>query len=660
MRIALLITFCINCFNFLNAQDGISEGSLEAISTFNNISIHYDFTGDDNQNSEMVIRYKLSTEDNFKIAAPTMRAHPDLMIDGARLDMNFHAGSVMHLTPGGFYDIEIELIDPDGGSTIENTSIATKEIPQPSQANIKYVAPGNGGGSGSQSDPFLGMQEAVNNAQAGDLFIVTSGTYAPFELLTTGSTDNNISFVSEELHGAVIDGENTDRGIITLGAFDFGIRNVIIDGFLIRNGKWGIDAQNTQFITVRNNIIEAVDYGYVNRREGGIETDQYITNNEITGRSSWPGSSIPDERGIDIRGNNNVVSFNTISNFGDGISTDGPPYEVSFSLDIHNNDIKNAIDDHIEVDGVISNTRIYNNRCYNGRAGISLAPIFGGPVYVLRNELFNYENTGLKMNRGPSGIIVVNNTIVSENNATESPTGWQNTFYRNNVILASRYCFEMFGLVEGSNDDWDYGAYTSTRGGASGTEWFKWNDIRYATVTELVASGLLEANAIEVTFDDFENIALPEPYPVEYDASERDFSPKAGSSVIDNGEAIDHLNDPYVSDGMVDRGALEFGEELPVYGAVFDATSSSKNYVEEKWVDVYPNPFYNEINILTEVQKDLSVEIFNSQGLSAGLFSGSKQALESRISQLSSGVYFVKFFSKEKETSTSFKLIKMN
>ena len=100
MRSALLITFCISWFNFLNAQDGISEGNFEAISTFNNISIHYDFIGDNNKDSEMVIRYKLSTEDDFKIAAPTMRAYPDLMIDGARLDMNFHAGSVMHLTPG--------------------------------------------------------------------------------------------------------------------------------------------------------------------------------------------------------------------------------------------------------------------------------------------------------------------------------------------------------------------------------------------------------------------------------------------------------------------------------------------------------------------------------------------------------------------------------
>ena len=51
---------------------------------------------------------------------------------------------------------------------------------------------------------------------------------------------------------------------------------------------------------------------------------------------SWEGK-IPSERGIDIRGNRNVVSFNSISDFGDGISTDGAPYKVSYALDIHNN-----------------------------------------------------------------------------------------------------------------------------------------------------------------------------------------------------------------------------------------------------------------------------------------------------------------------------------
>jgi len=172
----------------------------------------------------------------------------------------------------------------------------------------------------------------------------------------------------------------------------------------------------------------------------------------------------------------------------------------------------------------------------------------------------------MEMNRGPSGIIVAHNTIVADNNATESSTGWQNTFYRNNLILASRYCFEMFGIVPGSDDNWDYGAYYSTRGGMVGTEWFKWNNIRYAMVPDVNASGIIEGNAIEVAFNEFENIALPDPYPVEYATEDRSFMPLAGASVINSGENLGHVNDPFVTDGQADRGALEFGEPIPQYG----------------------------------------------------------------------------------------------
>ncbi len=545
-------------------------GTVRLDATFEHISIQYPILGDNNLNSTLEVRYKAQGASTYKNAAMSMRAYPGLIIDGSALGMNFHAASVMHLEPGSSYDIQLVLTDVDGGSTTTTIVGTTKAIPFANMSAVKYVAPGNGGGSGTLGSPYLGLQAAADNAQPGDYFIVATGTYAPVELLTGGSAGAPISFVSEELHGAVIDGNNTDRGIITLGEFSTNIGHVIIDGFTIQNGSWGIDAQNTNFITVRNNIIQDVGYGYVNRRESGLESDQYITNNVITGRTVWPSSGTPNERGVDIRGNNNVVSCNTIQNFGDGISTDGPPYRVSYSLDIHNNDIRNVVDDHIEVDGAISNTRIYNNQCYNGRSGISVAPVFGGPVYIFRNEMFNFDISAFKMNRSPSGLIVVNNTVVNESNATQSPDGWQNTFYRNNVIFASRYCFEMFGLVNGSTDDWDYGAYYSTRGGGVNTEWFKWNNIRYATVTELTASGILEGNAVEVAFSDFENVALPAPYPVEYTPDQRDFMPKAGTPVINSGDSFDNINGPYITDGMPDRGALELGRPLPKYGANFD------------------------------------------------------------------------------------------
>lgn len=555
-------------------EESLTFESVRIDATFEHISVNVSIDNDDNLNSTMKLFYKVQGSSTDLPAGKSMRAHPGLLIDGATWGYNFHAASAMFLQPGTTYDLRIVLSDSDGGSQTIHTTGTTKTIPQPSFTRIRYVAQGNGGGAGTSANPYLGLQSAADNAQPGDHFIVRPGTYGQVDMTINGTPAMPISFISETRHAAAIDGGGTSGGIIVLGRFDNApTSHIIIDGFRIRDGQYGIDAQHTQFVTVRNNIFTNIEYGFVNRREDGLERDQYITNNEMIGNTSWPQAGIPDERGVDIRGNNNVISCNTIENFGDAISTDGPPYEISYSLDIHNNELKNNVDDHIEVDGTISNTRIYRNRGYNARAGVSLAPIFGGPVYVFRNEIFNVENSAFKMNRSPSGLIIAHNTISCFENAMSSPVGWQNTYFRNNVIFAGRYCFEEFGLVNGSlEDDWDFGAYKSTRGGMTNTEEFKWNNIRYATVPVLQSSGVLEANAVQVEFSDFVNIALPVSFTASYSPSQRDFSPTANSPAINTGEQLDNLNYSMVIDGAPDRGALEFGQPLPKYGANFGST----------------------------------------------------------------------------------------
>jgi len=652
-NLLLVFTFLISIVS-VQAQDEVMPGTIRIDATFENISVNYEILGDENRNSELSISYREAGVGEFEEAAITMRAYPGLIIDGNTTNYNFHAGSVMFLSPGSTYELQFELTDPDGGDLTTTQFVTTKAIPQPAEfSNIRYVSPGDGGGNGTESSPYLGLQEAADNAQQGDLFMVAPGTYQSFNLLNSGTESNPIVFKSEVQHEAIIDGDQTDRGIITLAEFNVTIAHVIIDGFTIQNGNWAIDAQNTTFITVRNNIFQDVGFGYVNRRENGIERDQYITNNFLTGTNAWPSTGIPSERAIDVRGNNNVISYNTIVNFGDGISTDGPMYEQSYSLDIHNNEIKNIVDDHIEVDGTVSNSRIYANRGFNGRAGVSVAPVYGGPVYIFRNILFNSEISAFKMNRGPSGIVAVHNTSVSENNVFESPDGWQNTYFRNNVFLASRYCFEMFGLVEESIDDWDYGAYYSTRGGEAGTEWFKWNNIRYRQVAELQASGILQANSIEVAFSDFENAALPDIFPVEYDASERDFSPVANSAVLDNGDQITHLNKEFVFDGMPDRGAYEFGEEKPQYGHDFSVIS---NVIEiSSSTNVYPNPF-NDLIMVEGNIKNKTIELYNLQGLLLLSESCQNEQMSLDVSNLQAGMYIIKIG--QNHGDTCFKVIK--
>jgi len=336
------LTICVllfASFYLITAQNTVSISSTDAYPTFNNIGVHMNISGDDNLNSTLAIFYKEQSQSVYQEAAMTMRAHPGLIIDGNATTRNYLAGSVMYLDPGTSYDIQLVLTDPDGGGSTTDIVASTKAIPNPNFANSRYVSPGNGGGSGTVGDPYLGLQEAADNATAGDHFIVSPGNYSPFTLLANGASGNPISFISAVEHQATIDGANINEGIIILGEFSNTIEHVIIDGFRIQNGLRAIDAQNAQHITVRNNIIKDVDYAYVNRRENGIESDQYITNNFMMGRSPWPANGIPDERAVDLRGTNNVVSFNTIINFADGVSTDGPAYETSYGLDIHNNDI---------------------------------------------------------------------------------------------------------------------------------------------------------------------------------------------------------------------------------------------------------------------------------------------------------------------------------
>ena len=505
------------------------------------------------------------------------------------------------------------------------------------------MIPGNGGGAGTKEEPYMGLQAAADQAVAGDVIQVAPGTYAPFELNTNGTVEDPIVFVSTELHAAVIDGSNTDRGIITLGVYNDSLKHIIVDGFLIRNGRWGIDAQNTQHIAIRNNKLEDVDYGFVNRRGNGWEHHQHIVNNHLTGRTSWPqlNGEIPSERAIDIRGNLNVVNNNFMTNFGDGISTNGPLERVSHGLDIYNNDIRNIVDDPLEVDGNVSNTRVYRNRVYNSRMGISLAPIYGGPCYVFRNEFFNLETSSYKMNRGPSGLVICHNTSVKVKDGMTSPAGWQNTYFRNNAMLATRYCFEEYGVVSGSVDDWDYNAYYTTRAGTSGDEWFKYDNVRYEQISDLYTGTGLEMHGIQIQPSEFEDGTLPAQYGTEYFPSDRDLTLASDSDLINAGDpGLDNLNDPFVQDGMPDIGALEYGQPYPEYGPNFELLSDHKILLGTDQISIYPNPI-NQF-LLIEGQLNLfDIRIMDIAGSTLMIIEAVDGQKYIDVSSLGSGIYFL-------------------
>ena len=138
----------------------------------------------------------------------------------------------------------------------------------------------------------------------------------------------------------------------------------------------------------------------------------------------------------------------------------------------------------------MANTRVWRNRVMNSRMGVSVQPIKGGPAYIFRNELFNLESQPLKMNNRPTGYIFVHNTAVKHGNGLSDPSeSWRNAYFRNNLILGNRYAFEFVTTASDGFRDFDYNAWGTTRAGGAGTEWFKWNNVRYRRMVDLPARG---------------------------------------------------------------------------------------------------------------------------------------------------------------------------
>ncbi len=567
-------------------NDAIQVGGISIYPSMRHIGIHSSISMDSNQNSTCVYKYKRKGDSTYQLGAPIVRTNGSALVDGEVLGEEYYGGSLMFLSPNTQYDVRIEISDAEGGGMVIDTTVNTLKYPEICPTGqVLYVEPGNGGGGGTINDPYLGLQEGVNHAGPGDILICSDGIYAPFTLTTSGTKEMPITIRSGSLHGAVIEGGNTSGGIITLGVYDDSISHVIVDGFVVQNGRWGIDAQNTQHVLIRNNKIEDVDYGYVNRRENGWEHHQIITNNKIEGRTTWPqtNGNIPSERGVDIRGNYNTISYNTITDFGDGISTDGSPYKTSYCLDIHNNWINRVVDDAIEVDGMVSNTRVYENRCYNARVGVSMAPVYGGPLYVFRNEIVNMEGSAFKMNRSPYGLHISNNTVVNSENGMSSPSGWRHVSFKNNVVVSGRYTFEEYALITTANIDWNYNGYYSSRGGNASEPWFKWDNTKYDDLMDLQSNTNVESNGATLSLSDFMLISIPTSYDQEVLYTDYDLSPQMSGGQKDSGTTIENMTSRYVIDGLPDMGAIEMGGLAVEYGHDFGNLCDRNSTLSMVW-----------------------------------------------------------------------------
>ncbi len=258
-------------------------------------------------------------------------------------------------------------------------------------------------------------------------------------------------------------------------------------------------------------------------------------------------------------GRGTVIRNNTFHDFFDGFGA--CPEETSAitnETDIYHNLVYNSGDDGMETDGRCSNVRIWGNTLHDVLMGISLAPVYDGPVYAIRNLIYrtgagnnDYSGSAFKFNSGydQSGLMYLfHNTgdafltdPLSSGLHIKSPGSWTMITARNNIWSGTDYS------ISNANPDQpidlDYDDLCTTRPGELAW-WSNLDDRHLNTLLELQTATGQELHGMN---------ALPG----FTDAASGDYTLADSSELIDAGLVIPGINDNYLGSAP-DIGAFEY------------------------------------------------------------------------------------------------------
>jgi hypothetical protein len=519
--------------------------------TLQNIAVEWAFSGDDNANAQVSVRYRVKGTDAWLQGLPLMRVQA-----GSAQGYSWrtrHSGSVFDVKSNTTYELRLSLDDPDGGSAQRSVTVTTRKRPKAAEGGtVRRATPSN-------------LSSVINATKPGDVVELGNGSYSFIDWTADGTADRPV--VLRAAAGAEVNGE----------IYMYKRRHVIIDGVTV-NGRIRFNASN--FVSIINSRINAQPgigdgFGIVAYLQS---EDAYIADNVVTGSTRWrepsfgeSGDNVGD--GIALGGPGHVVTHNRVSGFRDDISLlDLDESANQYSIDILNNDLSVAGDDGIEADFCRHNCRVMRNRLTNVFVGTSSQPSLGGPSYFIRNVMYNVVHVPFKLNNGSTGNYILHNTVVKNGDAYAVYSGEQinRLFSRNNLMIGgpggtyngytsgSGRALEMWDLVE-ARADMDFDALGSTLAGFSG----HFGGTAFNSLGQL-QNWTTEADAREIDLNVFaRSIAYPASPPNAYAVP--DLRLKAGGRAIDAGVRLNNINAGVAGDAP-DAGAYEYGKALPVYG----------------------------------------------------------------------------------------------
>ena len=546
--------------------------------TLENLGFRWYIAGDANRNASVAVAYRRKGQATWRAALPMLRVHHEI----ANQDYspfrcgNLFAGSVMFLQPGTEYEVRFEMHDPDGGAVpVKTVTVATRREPQaPAGARVVHVVCRAHAGP-RPAGAVVGVRQAAAEAKPGDVLLLHAGVYdvGTLELERSGTPGRPIIFRAAGDGEAVLQGSGHDRDLVCMMTAD----HVWFEDLTFRRARNAILAgkrnAGASGLVVRRCKIEDVITGITTY--SADSADWYIADCTLTGtnRTWFPRPKAymsPSHTGINVYGRNIVVCHNRITRFSDALAIanyDIPgtdPDKQCVAVDFHNNDLSWAQDDTLEADYGCHNIRVYRNRCTNAHTGLSVQPSYGGPIYLIRNEVFGVTALSLKLHNYCTGLVIYHNTLLTARQGFQSFYKWQNGILRNNLIVGAKgYAMETGSITPYTS--LDHNGYRRTDDPQRFIKWYDgktWG--RYGTLEEFAGATGHERHGVLVDYDAFVRAAAPaEGKTVK--AADFDLRLRPGCVAVDAGCVLPNVNDNFTGKAP-DLGCHEGAGERPQYG----------------------------------------------------------------------------------------------
>jgi hypothetical protein len=441
------------------------------------------------------------------------------------------------------------------------------------------------------------------------------GTYY---LTQKGTAEKPIAIVAAGDGEVVFDGDG-NTVLFNLMAGD----HHLFEGITFRNTGTAIEAgmkniAGSKGLVVKHSRFLQVGTAVHSDYEGSAGF--YIADNDMLGRESldyvftWYGvkpwmdradfaerAKMKSFYAVSIYGQGHVLAYNRVRGFHDGLDhatygmpdqyPDTPRDRMPVAIDIYNNDIDVMHDNCIEADGSARNVRVMRNRCFNAvLGGMSPQPVFGGPVYFIRNVVYNAWWGPVKIHGESSGIFYLNNTYIGEFKQLQPVS---NLHLRNNLILGQETQPRVFAVDIFTNySTSDHNGFRPNRTGSK--QPFAWNsppfdEVRnyyhdrkapdltgqtaplvqrsFATLADIAKATGQEKHSLLVDYDIFEHAPMPDFSDVTHVVKPEtiDLRLRKGAVAIDAGVAIPNVTEGFTGKAP-DLGAYEYGLPLPHYG----------------------------------------------------------------------------------------------